>query len=105
MCSNISSNDIAFRFVSPGTQLLTEAQWTELSQCFQFSQRERDVCRMLFEGKTRNETATKLGIKPRTVRDYMEKIHAKFGVCNRVGVALRVIQVRDHFAALNADQN
>jgi DNA-binding CsgD family transcriptional regulator len=105
MCSNTSFSEAGhFPLSPPGLDLLNDAQWNELSQCAGFSNRERDVCRLLFEGNTRREIATKLGIKPRTVRDYMEKIHNKFDVRNRVGVVLRVIQIRDRFDVDNMAQ-
>lgn len=51
---------------------------------------------MLFEGKTRGEVADELGIKNRTVRQYVEQLHTKLQVNSRVGLVLRIIQVRDH---------
>ncbi|QEG24447.1 response regulator transcription factor [Mariniblastus fucicola] len=79
----------------PGSEMLTQVQWTLTAQKLRLTNREREVCQELFEGNTRNEIAEHLGIKPRTVRHYMEHIHQKLAVSNRVGVVLRIIQMRD----------
>lgn len=87
----------------PGSQMLTQAEWTITAQQLRLTNREREVCQELFEGNTRNAIAEHLGIKPRTVRHYMEHIHQKLAVSNRVGVVLRIIQLRDQIASLQAD--
>lgn len=80
---------------APGSDMLTESQWTITAQSLKLTKREQQVCQKLFDGNTRNEIAEKLGIKSRTVRHYMEHIHEKLCVSNRVGVVLRIIQMRD----------
>ncbi|QEG23570.1 response regulator transcription factor [Mariniblastus fucicola] len=82
-------------FSVPGSEMLTQKQWTITSEKFRLTNRERQVCQRLFEGMTRNQVAEELGIKPRTVRHYMEHIHEKLDVSNRVGVVLRIIEMRD----------
>ena len=79
----------------PGSDMLTQMQWTVTAEKLRLTNREREVCQELFEGNTRNKIAEHLGIKPRTVRHYMEHIHQKLAVSNRVGVVLRIIQMRD----------
>lgn len=80
----------------PGEQLVTDSQWNEIASVLELTQRELDVCQRLFVEMTRHETAADMGIKSRTVRHYMERIHSKLNVNNRVGVVLRIIQVRDN---------
>ncbi len=75
--------------------MLSQSQWAVTAQTLRLTRREKQVCQKLFEGITRNEIAEHLGIKPRTVRHYMEHIHEKLEVSNRVGVVLRIIQMRD----------
>ncbi len=75
--------------------MLTQSQWTVTAETLRLTNRETQVCQKLFEGITRNQIADDLGIKPRTVRHYMEHIHEKLAVKNRVGVVLRIIQLRD----------
>ena len=83
----------------PGSKMLTQVQWTITAQKLRLTKREREVCEELFEGNTRNKIAEHLGIKPRTVRHYMEHIHQKLAVSNRVGVVLRIIQMRDQITS------
>ena len=79
----------------PGQALLTDRQWFEAGEALGLSSREQEVCRLLFEGNTRQEIADKLGIKSRTIRHHMEQLHDKLKVHNRVGVVLRIVEVRD----------
>ena len=59
------------------------------------SRREQDVCKLLFDGLTRQKIAEQMDISNRTVRHHMEQIHVKLNVSNRVGVVLKIIQLRD----------
>lgn len=98
--------DTALTSDSPGSEMLTNSQWTITAQTLRLTKRETQVCQKLFDGITRNEIAEHLGIKPRTVRHYMEHIHEKLAVCNRVGVVLRIIQLRDQIDTVtNPDEN
>ena len=83
----------------PGQALLTDRQWLEAGEALGLSIREQDVCRLLFEGNTRQEIADRLGIKSRTIRHHMEQLHEKLRVRNRVGVVLRIVEVRDELTA------
>ena len=76
-------------------QLLNTQQWKLVAEELGLTVREREVCELLFQCLTRREIAERLEIKDRTVRSYMEQIHAKLSVKNRVGIVLRVIEVRD----------
>lgn len=89
----------------PGSEMLSQMQWTVTAEELRLTNREREVCQELFEGNTRNEIAEHLGIKPRTVRHYMEHIHQKLAVSNRVGVVLRIIQMRDQIDANMSEEN
>ena len=77
---------------------LTSNQWDQVAKRLRLTPREREVCELLFQCKTRRETAEHLGISERTVRGYMEQLHTKLAVNCRVGVVLRIIQVRDNFS-------
>jgi len=79
----------------PGKNLISDAQWKKVSYILAMSEREQEVCRLLFEGITREEIAGQLDIKVRTVRHYLERLHVKLRVNNRVALVLRIIQVRD----------
>ena len=82
----------------PGDQLMTSEQWKEVGIVLNLSRREMQVIRCLFAGITRDAIAVQLGIKSRTVRQYMERLHRKLHVSDRVSLVLRVIQVRDFLA-------
>jgi len=89
-------------FSDVGKEMLTQEQWKVMAQSFRLTARERQVCEQLFDGSTRNEIAESLGIKPRTVRHYMENIHGKLSVRNRVAVVLRIVENRDRQIAANS---
>lgn len=92
----LSSNDEESRWSEqPGKSLVREDQWPKIFEVLEISEREGEVCRLLFEGLTREEIATKMTIKVRTVRHYLERLHTKLRVNNRVALVLRIIQVRD----------
>ena len=79
----------------PGKGLINDGDWQAIAEMSGFSARELDVARLLFEGMTREKIADQLGISERTVRHHLEHLHSKLRVKNRVGLVLRVIQVRD----------
>jgi DNA-binding NarL/FixJ family response regulator len=76
-------------------ELFTSTQWEGVSRALQLTEREQQVCQLLLKGKTRIEIAEDLEVKPRTIRQFMEQIHSKLRVKNRVGVVVRLVQVRD----------
>ena len=80
----------------PGEKLFSSQDWGRLRKLVGFSDREYQVCRLIFEGKTRKETGIALGIATRTVRHYMEILYQKLSVTNRVAMVLRLVQLRDH---------
>lgn len=76
--------------------LMSERQWNDVGNAFNLTTRENQVCQRLFLGETRDAIADHLEIKPRTVRHYLESIHKKMNVKNRVGVVLRLVEARDY---------
>ena len=81
---------------NPGKNLLTESEWNQVRQLAGFTNRESQVCYLLFQGLNRNEIGDRLGLKFSTVRQYVEQIHVKLRVRSRVGLVLRIIQIRDY---------
>lgn len=79
----------------PGQHQLSAQQWSDVCRAVKISVREQQVCRLLFDGWTRQRIADHVEISNRTVRHHMEQIHSKLGVSNRVGVVLKIIQLRD----------
>ena len=93
---NSNDDDDAWRWAEePGIHLINDSEWKKVSYLLAISEREQEVCRLLFEGITREEIAEKMNIKVRTVRHYLERLHTKLRVNNRVALVLRIIQVRD----------
>jgi DNA-binding CsgD family transcriptional regulator len=80
---------------APDHNLISEAHWPLIANNLSLSDRELQVCQRLLDGLTREAIAKSLGIKYRTVRQYLEQLHEKLKVNNRVALVLRVIQVRD----------
>ena len=79
----------------PGQHQLSLQQWSDACRKMKMSLREQDVCKLLFDGLTRQKIAEQMDISNRTVRHHMEQIHVKLNVSNRVGVVLKIIQLRD----------
>ncbi len=73
--------------------------WDCIAEFAGLSTRELQVARLVFEGLTRQQVATRLGLSTRTVRHHMEMIHLKLNVGDRVGLALRLIQIRDYLSS------
>ena len=80
---------------NPSHRLMSDGQWKAVAQLARLSPRELEVCQRLFNGHTRSQVAEILGIRPRTVRQHLESIHDKLNVKDRIGVVLRLIQIRD----------
>lgn len=97
--TNVNSNRILNNQLewpeNPAEGLLNPNQWAQIADVASLTQRERQVAEMLLESHTREEIAQKLNVKPRTIRQHMESLHSKLKVSNRVGLALRVISLRD----------
>jgi DNA-binding CsgD family transcriptional regulator len=50
------------------------------------SQREREILKLVAEGKTSREIADRLSISPKTVDTYRSRLMSKIGVKNLVGL-------------------
>jgi DNA-binding CsgD family transcriptional regulator len=80
----------------PGKDLIDESYWECIADMASLSERELQVSRLIFEGNTREQVGERLEISTRTVRHYMESLHEKLRVANRVGLVLRLVQIRDY---------
>lgn len=89
---------------NPSHQLMLPELWLQVAEIAELTNRERRVCELLFTGLTREQIARNLKVKPRTVRQHLEHIHTKLNVHNRVGVVLRVIQIRDGIVTRTTQQ-
>lgn len=80
----------------PGEHLISPACWERIGEIADLSDRELQVSRLIFQGLTREEVADALSLSPRTIRHYMELLHVKLRVCERISLVLRFIQIRDY---------
>lgn len=95
--SEVSESVISMNEV-PGKSLISEDEWKKIAAMAKLTERECQACRFVFEGNTRKEVAANMGISTRTVRHYLESIHSKLCVNGRVGIVLRLVQLRDLLA-------
>jgi len=89
----------------PGKSLVCDQTWQRIAKLSGLSGRECQVCRLIFEGNTRQEAAEALKISTRTVRHYLESVHSKLDVSGRVGLVLRLVQLRDQLATQRLEQS
>ena len=72
----------------PGEKLFSSHDWGRLRELVELSDREYQVCRLIFEGKTRKEAGIALGIATRTVRHYMEILYQKLSAVSYTHLTL-----------------
>jgi len=63
----------------------------EIAKEYEMTNREKDLCRLVYEGKSNRQIAQALFISESTVKTHVYNIFRKMGVKNRVGVA-RVVR-------------
>jgi DNA-binding CsgD family transcriptional regulator len=78
--------------VNPGQDLLTGEEWVEIGSTLRLSARELSVAILTFEGKTRADMARILRLSPETVRTFIDRLHKKLQVKDRVGLVLRIVR-------------
>jgi DNA-binding CsgD family transcriptional regulator len=74
--------------------MLEPARRAELApmivECYELTEREREVTRLLVSGLPTTEIVSALGISPHTLRDHVKAIFAKFGVGSRPELTARL---------------
>ena len=78
---------------NPGHDFLSAEEWVRVAAKAELTARELSVAVLLFEGKTRAQTARKLRLAPGTVRVYIDRLFVKFNVRDRVGLVLRIVRI------------
>jgi DNA-binding NarL/FixJ family response regulator len=56
------------------------------------SEREVEVLRLVAQGASNKEIATKLVISEKTARNHVERSYAKIGVSNRIGASMYALE-------------
>ena len=94
-----SSDQARSRRQALGSTMFSEQAWAELTRSLTLSPRELQIVRSIFDGRTEFAAASDIGISPHTVHTYIERLHRKLAVPDRVGLILRVT---DEFLKLTA---
>ncbi len=55
------------------------------------TERERQILKLLIQGKSNREIADTLNLSVSTVKEYCGRLYSKFSVRNRTGLIIRVI--------------
>ena len=76
--------------------LFTNEQWLTVAERLEFSKRESEIVRLVFEGAVDQAIAKELAMSVNTVQTHLKRMYSKLGVVNRVGMVLQV--VREHLA-------
>ena len=73
------------------TDAISQEEWIELRQYLGLSQLQTEIVRRLFRGKSRQEIAREMAIRPRTVRTQIDHLYREFGVSNRLQLVLHLL--------------
>ena len=79
--------------------MFSEQAWLEIARSLTLSARELQIVRRIFDDHTESTIAADLNISPHTVHTYIERLHRKLAVADRVELILRVM---NEFLALTA---
>jgi DNA-binding CsgD family transcriptional regulator len=78
--------------INPGQDLLQPEDWIAIGTVLQLSARELSIAILTLEGRTRRDMARILRLSPETVRTFIDRLHKKLRVKDRVGVVLRIVR-------------
>jgi len=73
-----------------GSAIFSTRAWEEIRCSLSLSARELQVVRRVFDDHTESAIAADLGISAHTVHTYLDRLHRKLGVVDRVQLVLRV---------------
>ena len=79
--------------------MFSDDAWTEIARSLALSPRELQIVRGAFDDHTECTIAADLNISSHTVHTYIERLHYKLAVCDRVELVLRIA---NQFLALTA---
>jgi DNA-binding CsgD family transcriptional regulator len=77
---------------SSDSGIFCEDAWHELGAALGISRRELQVVRLIFDDEKECSIAADLGISVHTVHTYIERLHRKLDVRDRVQLVLRITQ-------------
>jgi DNA-binding NarL/FixJ family response regulator len=79
------------RFFQAGSQLASQSAASEIFP--DLTEREREVLKLIAQGKSNGDIAKALVISPKTVRNHITNIFSKLQVADRAGAIIRARQV------------
>lgn len=71
--------------------MFSDQAWKAIGQSLNFSGRELQIVRAIFDDRTEFAIASDLNISPHTVHTHVERLHHKLCVTDRVQLVLRVM--------------
>ncbi len=71
--------------------IISEAEWAALRRHLGLSVRQAEIVKGLFYGKSREEIARELAVRPQTVGTHIRWLRREFGVSNRLELIVHVL--------------
>lgn len=78
--------------------LFSEGQWLKIADRLEFSRREIEVVRLVFQDAPDQAIAAELAISVNTLHTHLKRLYSKLGVTSRAGLILQI--VHEHLADL-----
>lgn len=75
--------------------VLSDRQWAYLQRRYELTRRERQVAELVCRGQRNSSIATRLKVRPETVKTHVRNIYRKTGVKGKVLLVLRFITDAD----------
>lgn len=73
-------------------------EWEFLRRSLDLSLLQTEIVRRLFQGKSCQEIAREMAIRPRTVRTQVDRLYRTLGVSNRLQLVLHMlVSLREHW--------
>ncbi len=69
----------------------TEGRWLRIADRLEFSRREVEIVRLVFQDAPDKAIADELAISVNTVHTHLKRLYSKLGVTSRVGLVLRIV--------------
>lgn len=70
---------------------ISESEWKSIGLSLGLSERELEVVCGIWKGQADADTAATLGVSPRTVHTYVERVYTKLGVHNRIQLVVAIL--------------
>ena len=83
--------------------LFTKGQWLRIADRLEFSRREIEIVRLVFQDAPDQAIAAELAISVNTVHTHLKRLYSKLGVTSRAGLVLQI--VHEHLAELQDVQH